>query len=132
MIYDARTKVFISFDFDHDEDVKNAFVAQAKLDNTPFEITDVSVKETLSGDWKSKVRPKINKAEQVVVICGEYTDKANGVSSEIEIAQQLNKPYFLLNGRPDKSCKKPRSAKQDDSVYRWTWDNVKILLDGGR
>ena len=54
MNYTPKTKVFISFDFDHDEDLKNLFVGQAKHDDTPFEITDVSVKQALLGDWKGK------------------------------------------------------------------------------
>ncbi|HLD70783.1 MAG TPA: hypothetical protein VI937_02785 [Negativicutes bacterium] len=37
-----KTKVFISFDFDHDEDLKHLFVGQAKHDDTPFEISDGS------------------------------------------------------------------------------------------
>jgi len=130
--YTPKTKVFISFDFDHDEELKNLFVGQAKHDDTPFEITDMSVKQTLFGDWKAKVRPKIRNAEQVVVICGEYTHTATGVSAEIEIAQELGKPYFLLKGRSDKTCTKPKSAKTEDSIYRWTWENVGKLLNGGR
>ena len=132
MNYYTKTKVFISFDFDHDEELKNLFVGQAKHDDTPFEITDMSVKQTLFGDWKAKVRPKIRNAEQVVVICGEYTHTATGVSAEIEIAQELGKPYFLLKGRSDKTCTKPKSAKTQDSIYRWTWENVGKLLNGGR
>jgi len=132
MYYGTKTKVFISFDFDHDEDLKNLFCGQAKHDDTPFEISDVSVKEALPGDWKAKVRPKIRNAEQVVVICGEYTHTATGVSAEVEIAQELGKPYFLLNGRSGKTCTKPRSAKAEDKIYRWTWENVGLLLKGNR
>ncbi|MBU1102585.1 TIR domain-containing protein [Patescibacteria group bacterium] len=127
-----KTKVFISFDFDHDEDLKNLFVGQAKHDDTPFEITDISVKQILLGDWKAKVRTKIRNAEQVVVICGEYTHTATGVSAEVEIAQELNRPYFLLKGRSDKNCTKPKSAKDDDEIYKWTWEKVDLLLRGNR
>ena len=41
-------RVFISFDFDHDNDLRNALVGQAKYPNSPFEIADASVKETLA------------------------------------------------------------------------------------
>lgn len=102
--YGTKTKVFISFDFDHDKDLKNLYVGQSKHDDTPFEIRDMSVKQALPGDWKAKVRPKIQNGDQVVVICGEYTHTASGVSAEIEIAQELGKPYFLLWGRNGKTC----------------------------
>ena len=130
--YTPKTKVFISFDFDHDQDLKILFAGQAKHDDTPFEIADMSVKQELLGDWKSKVRQKIKSAEQVVVICGEYTDTASGVNAEIKIAQEENKPYFLLWGRNGKTCKKPTAAKDVDKIYEWTWPTVKKLLDGGR
>ena len=63
-----KTKVFISFDFDHDDDLKIMLVGQAKNEDSPFRITDMSVKEELSGDWKEKVRQRIIKVDQVVVI----------------------------------------------------------------
>jgi len=132
MYYTPKTKVFISFDFDHDEDLKNLFVGQSRHSDTPFEISDISVKEALLGDWKAKVRPKIRNAEQVVVICGQYTHTATGVSEEIEIARELGKSYFLLNGRSNKTCTKPTSAKYNDIIYDWTWDNVGKLLRGLR
>ena len=128
----TKAKVFIGFDYDHDEDLKNLLVGQAKNDDSPFEITDMSVKEELSGDWKEKVRTRIKKVDRVVVICGEHTDTANGVAAEVKIAQEEKRPYFLLHGRSDKTCVKPKNAKDEDKIYKWTWDNLKKLLNGAR
>jgi hypothetical protein len=127
-----KTKVFISFDYDHDEDIKNLFCGQAKHDDTPFEITDMSVKEALIGDWKEKVRQKIRRVDQVVVICGEYTHTATGVAAEVRIAQEENKPYFHLWGRNGRACTKATTATTTDKIYNWTWENVGTLLNGGR
>lgn len=131
MTYQPRTKVFISFDFDHDEELKNLFVGQSKHDDTPFEIIDMSVKQTLLGDWKEKVRQKIRNVEQVVVICGEYTHTATGVAAEVKIAQEEGKSYFLLWGRKG-DCTKPTTAYANDKIYKWTWENVGLLLKGSR
>jgi hypothetical protein len=128
----AKTKVFVSFDFDHDDDLKMLFCGQADHPDTPFEITDVSVQQHLLGDWKAKARERIKRADQVVVICGEYTSSAAGVSAEVEIAQEEAKPYFLLKGRNAKTCVKPKSAKSADTIYNWTWPNVAGLLQGRR
>lgn len=128
----SKIKVFISFDYDHDADLKNLLVGQAKNEDSPFEITDMSIKEELSGDWKEKVKQRIKKVDQVIVICGEYTNSATGVSAEVEMAQDEEKSYFLLWGRSDKDCVKPKSAKNEDKIYKWTWDNLKKLLNGGR
>lgn len=128
----AKTKVFISFDYDHDSDLKTLLVGQAKNEDSPFEIKDMSVKDELTGDWKEKVRTKIKNVDQIIVICGEHTDTANGVAAEVKITQEENKPYFLLKGRSDKTCVKPKNAKDSDKIYNWTWDNLKKLLDGQR
>ncbi|KND47802.1 MAG: hypothetical protein AB197_00970 [Parcubacteria bacterium C7867-002] len=128
----SKTKVFVSFDFDHDQDLKTLFCGQADHSDTPFEISDISLKQALLGDWKAKIRPRIRNAEQVVVICGEYTHTATGVTAEIEIAQEEGKPYFLLKGRSNKSCTWPKGIYNTDKMYTWTWDNVAKLLDGQR
>lgn len=128
----SKKRAFISFDYDHDLDLRNCLVAQAKNDDSPFEIEDWSLKDAISGDWKEKVRVRIKKTDLVIVICGEHTDTANGVAAELKIAQEENCPYFLLCGRPDKTIKKPTAVKSDDKLYSWTWDNLKKLIDGSR
>jgi hypothetical protein len=50
----AKKRVFISFDFDHDEDLRNLLVGQARNPDSPFEIADWSVKEPLAGNWKER------------------------------------------------------------------------------
>jgi hypothetical protein len=113
----AKVRVFISFDFDHDSDLRNLLVGQAKNEESPFEIADWSVKDELSGDWKEKVRRRIKQVAQAIVICGEYTDTASGVNIELKMTQEEKKPYFMLYGRTDKTCKKPKSAKDSDKMY---------------
>jgi hypothetical protein len=128
----SAKRVFISFDYDHDEDLRNLLAGQAKLDGSPFEIIDRSVREPLTGDWKEKVRGRMENVDLVIVICGEYTHLAAGVAAELGIAQELKKDYFLLWGRSDKICTKPRTALDSDKVYFWTWDNLGRLVGGSR
>ncbi len=127
-----KARVFTSFDFDHDEDLRTLLVGQSKNPDSPFELADWSVKEPMTGDWKAKVRTRIKKVDQVIIMCGEHTDTATGVNAELSIAQQESKPYFLLWGRSSKTCKKPKSAKSNDKIYNWTWDNLKQLIGGAR
>ncbi len=126
------SRVFTSFDYDHDEDLRVMLVGQAKNPDTPFNLADWSVKEPLTGDWKEKIRARIRRVEQVVVICGEYTHTATGVAAELLIAQEENKPYFLLWGRKNKTCAKPTTALPTDKIYNWTWENLKRLIGGER
>lgn len=127
----ARVPVYISFDYDHDDDLKTLLVGQAKNADSPFYIEDWSIKEA-STDWKEKARSRIWRVEQVIVVCGQSTDTASGVDVEILIAREEQKPYFLLAGRADGGNKKPAAALASDKVYNWTWDNLKILISGGR
>jgi hypothetical protein len=128
----AKQRIFISFDYDHDSDIKMLLAGQAKLEDSPFDFKDGSVKEHLTGDWKTKVKGRMQNCDQVAVLCGEYTHSAAGVSAEVEIAQELKMPYFLLEGRSGKTCTKPKSAKSTDKLYSWTWPNLKKLIGGSR
>ncbi|MCU1257328.1 MAG: hypothetical protein JWO80_213 [Bryobacterales bacterium] len=125
-------RVFTSFDYDHDSDLRILLVGQAKHSDTPFEMHDWLVKAELSGDWKEKVRQRIKKVDQVIVICGEHTDTATGVNAEVRIARAEGKPYFLLWGYKGKICRKPQAARAEDKIYRWSWENLKTLIHGTR
>lgn len=128
----AKKRVFVSFDYDHDAILKEFLVGQAKNEDSPFELADWSIKEAISEDWKKKARTRIKGVDVVAVICGEHTDTATGVSAEVKIAQEEEVPYFLLKGYSAKTCVKPKSAKSNDKIYAWTWDNLKKLIGGAR
>ena len=125
-------RVFISFDFDNDEELRDALVGQAINPDSPFEIADYSVKESMEGDWKEKVRRRIRMTDLTIFICGENTDVAKGVAAEMTITREEQKPYFLLWGRPDGNCKKPAMALKTDEIYKWTWKDLKTLIEGRR
>jgi hypothetical protein len=128
----AKKRVFISFDYDHDLDLKNLLVGQAKHPDSPFEITDVSIKEAISEDWKKKARERIRGCDTVAVICGVHTDTATGVAAELAMAKEVGRPFFLLWGRAEQACKKPTTANDTDKIYRWSWENLKALIGGSR
>lgn len=91
----AKVRCFISFDYDNDLDLKNLLVGQSKNDDSPFEISDWSIKEA-SPTWQKEARDRIKKSDQVIVICGQHTDTATGVAKELSIAQEEGKSYFYL------------------------------------
>lgn len=126
----VKKKAFISFDYDNDLDLKTMLVGQAKNPDTPFEIIDFSIKEAIAQDWKDKARQRIKASDVLIVICGENTNKAAGVSAELNIAKEEKKPYFLLCGK--EGCIAPAAATAQDKIYKWTWDNLKLLIGGAR
>ncbi len=127
----AKTRAFISFDYDHDSILKEFLVGQAKLQDSPFEIADWSVKQAQAVNWQDHAEMRIKRSDVVIVICGQHTDTATGVSVEINLAKKNGIPFFLLKGYSDKNCKWPKSASTE-KMYNWTWENLKKLLKGDR
>ena len=122
-----KTKVFISFDYDHDVSQKNLLVGQSRLDDSPFEISDVSIKQEET-DWINKARQKIRYADVVIILCGYYTDTAKGVDAELKLAREVGKRYYFLRAYNNITPYKPKSAYSFEKIYDWTWDNLKNLL----
>ena len=127
----TKVPVYVSFDYDNDSDLKQLLVNQAGWADSPFEIADHSIKEA-SSDWKDKARLRIRRVDQLIVICGHYTQTATGINVEIAIARDEGKPYFLLGGRAAGQNRKPTAALSGDQIYEWTWPNLKVLIAGGR
>ena len=125
-------RVFISFDFDHDEELRDALVGQARNPDSPFSIADWSVHEPFDNNWRQRVRDRIRRTDLTIVICGEHTHTARGVAAELTITQEEGKPYFLLWGRPRETCTKPAMARSPDKIYKWTWENLRNLIAGAR
>lgn len=127
-----KKKAYICFDYDYDHEIKESLVGQAKNPDSPFTISDVSIRQEIPSNWKKFARQKIRNADVVIVLCGKHTDTAKGVAAELSIAQEERTPYFLLCGRNDGNVKKPLNAYSTDKIYKWTWNNLKELINGGR
>ena len=116
----------MSFDLDNDQDLPDLLLEQSLRQSSGFEISARSESAAMTDHWGERVRRQIAQADEVIVICGEHTDSSVSVSAELRIAQEEEKPYFLLWGRRDRMCTRPAGSKRDDSMYSWTWE---ILQD---
>lgn len=124
----AKTKVFVSFDFDNDKDLKELMIGQAKLHDSPFEAADFSLKEAApQKDWLDKARRAIMRADVFIVMLGPKTKKAPGVLKEVKLANELEKKRMF-------QIFSPKGGSEDWAVpgagraYRWNWPNLKKLL----
>lgn len=90
-----KPKVFISFDYDNNLQEKNLLVQQAKLQQTPFSIADTSIQYRVSEQWELEAKRKISQSNFVIVLCSDTTHTANGIATELAIAQNINKPIIL-------------------------------------
>lgn len=129
---EKKVRCFISFDYDHDKFLKESLIGQSKNEDSPFEISDWSIKEENNDDWKKEARDRIKKSDVVIIICGKHTNTAVGVSVELSMAKEEGINYFLLAGYKDGGNCKPKKAESSDKMYKWEWDNLKNLIHGNR
>ena len=125
-----KKRAFISFDFDNDEFLRTAIIGQAKNEDSPFDISDWSVQKPFTeSTWEQKVLARIKQTDVVIVMVGERTYTCEGVLKEIAMAKIANVPYFGIQGYSDKNCPVPYGL---ETIYQWTWPNIKLLIDGNR
>jgi hypothetical protein len=116
----GRVRVFTSFDPGHDQDLKQRLVEESAKAGSGFEILGASEAAGMTEAWNVRVRRQITAADEVIVLCGEHTQDSLQVATEIGIAQEEKKPYFLVWGRREVMCTKPIGAKANDGMYSWT------------
>lgn len=123
----AKTRVFVSFDFDNDKTLKEFIIGQAKLPDSPFEVVDHSLKEAApEWNWESKAHAAIARADKFIVMLGSKTRFATGVKKEVAMAKTLGKPRFQIIGY--KNGSRDWAVPDGGVTYDWNWDNLKRLL----
>lgn len=125
-----KRKVYVAFDYD-DFDVKQNLIAQSRLPDCPFELLDASIHRAIPTKWTTEARSLIGQSDCVIVLCGAQTHQAKGVFTELQIAQELGKRYFLLRGTRTAPVSVPPNVRASDRVWAWRWPTVETLLAGG-
>ena len=120
-------RVFTAFAI---EDVwaRDYLVGQGRNERTPFQFTDMSVKQPWDYAWKTQCRTRIRGCDGMIALLSRNTAKASGQLWEISCAREEgipimaiyttreNRPYLIptvLNGIP---------------VRDWTWANIMQFL----
>lgn len=122
----ASKRVFFSFDFDEDQNLKHHMIGQLKLESSPFDAADWSMKEAApQSNWETEARSRISKSDVVVVLVGPKTHKAPGVLKEVAMARELKKPIVQIIGYKDAS---PTPVQDAGRLLKWTWPNMSNVL----
>ena len=123
-----KPRVFVSFDFDNDKILKDFIVGQSKLSDSPFELSDWSMKEAApQANWEAEARARISRSDMVIVMVGPKTYKAPGVLKEVKIARVFKKPIYQIIGYRNGNYTPVPDAGR---LYSWNWDNLKKLFQG--
>ena len=121
----AALKIFVSFEFDKDGDLKNNFFEQAKRES-PHQVQSSSLDEAYPDQlWKDKARRAIRDCDVVIVLVGPDTHNAPGVRIEVDIARRLKKPVFQVV--PD--TRPYEGVPGLDKPIRWKWKRINAKLD---
>jgi hypothetical protein len=91
----TKINIFVSFDLEHDADLYDLLLEQSANASLGFEVSGRSEASNLKDPEGAGLR-------------------------RLRIAQEEQKPYFLLWGRRDSMCTKPTGAKASEGMYSWT------------
>ena len=117
--------IFVSFEFDKDNDLKNNFYQQAKIE-TQHRVRNCSLNEAYPDEaWKNEARKAIRECDVVVVLIGQDTQNAQGVIVETDMARSLNKPTIQIRpqGRPY------NGLTRLEEPISWRWRTINAKLD---
>ena len=121
----SSLRIFVSFEFDKDNDLKNQFFTQAK-DLSPHRVVSSSLNEAYpTEEWIDKARSAIRGCDVVIVLMGQDTHNAPGVETEIDIARQLRKPIFQIV--PQRRTY--TGVHGLDQPIQWKWKRINKKLD---
>jgi len=119
-------KVFVSFDYDNDKALREFIVGQSKLPDSPFEISDWSMKEAApERDWEAKAKFRISRVDLVIIMVGPSTYRASGVLKEVGFANEFNVPIYQVIGYKDGNYTRVPDA---GVLYKWNWENLKKIF----
>ncbi|MBC8199353.1 MAG: TIR domain-containing protein [Desulfobacteraceae bacterium] len=123
----AKKKVFVSFDYDNDKTLKDFIIGQAKNSDSPFEVSDHSLKEAKpEKDWLEHAKRAIGRSDVFIIMLGPKTKNASGVLKELNAAIEKNKPKFQIIGYRDGTS--DWAVSGGGRTYSWNWGNLKKLL----
>ena len=121
----ASLNIFISFEFDKDDELKGDFYKQAE-EHTNHRIKNCSLNEAYPDErWRNMAQEAIRGCDVVLVLIGEDTHNAPGVIIETDMARSLNKPVIQI--RPQGRTYK--GLTRLDEPIAWKWKTINARLD---
>ena len=115
--------VFVAFAIE-DETIRDFLVGQSVHTDTPFEFTDMSVKEPYDSGWKEKVRTRINRSDGIIVLVSKNSLTSSGQAWEITCAKEEKKPILAIWAYKD-----DRTHLATVNTVVWTWEGLEKFIN---
>jgi hypothetical protein len=119
-------RVFIAFAVE-DEKYLTFLVGQAKLDKSPFEFVDMSVKEPWDEKWKTNCRTRVKGCDGLIALISKNTAKADGELWEIQCAYDENVPVMLMWINDERPA--VPALLKGKLISVWGWANLKKFIE---
>ena len=121
-------KIFVSFEFGRDNDLKNSFYKQAE-GQSRHSIRNYSLNEPYQENvWKGKARRAISKCDIVLVLVGQDTHNAPGVLVETDMARSLKKPTIQILSKAARLNNFEGVPHIEDRIA-WKWKTIDKKID---
>ena len=121
-------RVFISFAIE-DKNLRDLLRGQSLNTRTPFEFTDMSVKEPWNSEWKTQCRTRIKSCNGVIGIITANTPKADGQIWELKCAYEEQVSVLLIYGNSSRPSWTP-DIIAGKRVHLWSWDTIANFISG--
>lgn len=110
-----------------DEKYLTFLVGQAKLDKSPFEFVDMSVKEPWDEKWKTNCRTRVKGCDGLIALISKNTAKADGELWEIQCAYDENVPVMLMWINDERPA--VPALLKGKLISVWGWANLKKFIE---
>jgi hypothetical protein len=124
----SKYRIFISFAIE-DKWARDYLVGQAKNESSPFEFTDMSVKQPWDEKWKTQCRSRISGCDGTIALVSKNTKGAEGQLWEIKTSKGESVPVRGIYTTTDDRPTYLPSELDGVRVVGWTWANIKAFLD---
>lgn len=123
-------RIFISFAIE-DKSLRDFLRGQGRNEKSPFEFTDMSVKQPWDSQWKTNCRTRIRGCDGVIAIVTKNTKNADGQLWEIKCAYDESIPVFPIWGSSDLNQRPTTLPSVFDGkrIYNWTWQNIENFIN---
>ena len=115
--------IFVAFAIE-DEGSRDFLKGQSLNTNSPFEYTDMSVKQPYDNNWKERVRTRIPRSDGVIALVSENSLTSTGQKWELQCAREERKSIRGIWAYTD-----DRTDIEGLNTRVWTWDNIAAFID---
>jgi len=115
--------IFVAFAIE-DETQRDLLKGQSLNTKSPFEYTDMSVKDAYSSEWKDRVRTRIRRSDGVIALVSKNSLTSSGQKWEIACAREEKKRVLGIWVYTD-----DRTNLEGVRTVVWAWDAIKDFID---